>query len=67
MQVGDNLHEMSNHIFMDNKKQYQIVIFSVCPESAKVKEKKLVTVFSEKADVPSPPTPTKNFQFFLLL
>ena len=22
MQVGDNLHEMSNHIFMDNKNQF---------------------------------------------
>ena len=31
---------MSNPIFMDNKKQYQIVIYSVCPESAKVKTKK---------------------------
>ena len=32
-QVGDNLHEMSNPIFMDNR-NYQIVIYSVCPESA---------------------------------
>ena len=63
-QVADSLQEMSNSSFVDNKKQYQIFIYSVCPESAKVKKKqKLVTVFSEKSRPPTPPHTPKFFSF----
>ena len=46
-QVGNNLHEMSNPIFMDNKKQYRQLLY-LPRECLRLKQ---VTVFSEETEV----------------